>query len=204
MIRCSRTALTRIILAAAALLAAPISSWAGGPGFHGGAGFHGGPGFRGGPCWHGGWCGRGGWGWYPGIGINLNFYPGCYGPGYYPVDGPYVAPVVVPPPGYQASYPPQSPPPGGPPAPAENTARFQVRMPAGENEVWLNGVRTRQTGAQQWYKSPPMTPGEDYSYEVRARWTENGQTVERTRTVLIHANDRVTIDLTEPSGTARK
>jgi uncharacterized protein (TIGR03000 family) len=163
----------------------------GGGGFHGG-GFHGG-GFHGGygrGGWGGGWgwgwggWGWGGWGWDGGWGGDWG-WPGYYGWDYgYPArDFGY--------PGYYLAA----------PAPTDGLAHFKVTLPTADAQVWLNGKATEQTGKDRLFKSPPITPGQDYSYEVRARWLENGQPVERTQTVTVRANKRQEIDLTKPADT---
>jgi uncharacterized protein (TIGR03000 family) len=84
------------------------------------------------------------------------------------------------------------------PAPTDGLAHFSVAVPAANAEVWLNGERTAQTGTDRRFKSPPIDPNKDYSYEVKARWLENGKPVERTQTVLVQANQRLTVDLAKP------
>jgi uncharacterized protein (TIGR03000 family) len=97
-----------------------------------------------------------------------------------------------------------STPPEAAPESRDNTAHLQIRSPGPDTEIWLNGVRTRQTGAEQQYRTPPMTTGQQFSYEIRGRWTENGKPVEVTKTVLIQAKDQLTVDLAQPSRTASK
>jgi uncharacterized protein (TIGR03000 family) len=194
--------LARIIqvLAVAAFLSAAAPGWAGGHGgggghggthgggFHGG-GFHGG--FHGG-SFHGGWGGYGwggygygwggyGWGW-PGYAWGWPGYGWDYAPGYYP--------------GYDLGYPGYS---GAATMPNDGLAHFRVTVPAADAQVWLNGQRTEQTGKDRHFKSPPIAPGKDYSYEVRARWLENGRSVERTQMVVVRANQRLSIDVAKPS-----
>ncbi|HEX5271091.1 MAG TPA: hypothetical protein VFW33_11410, partial [Gemmataceae bacterium] len=42
-----------------------------------------------------------------------------------------------------------------------------------------------------------------YTYEVRARWTENGREVERTKTVPVKANGVATVDFAAAAGGSR-
>jgi uncharacterized protein (TIGR03000 family) len=74
----------------------------------------------------------------------------------------------------------------------EPVAHFTVEVPANA-EVYLEGVRTRQTGPQRVFASPPLSPGRQYIYEVRARWVENGQPVEQTRNLVVTAGQRYTV-----------
>jgi uncharacterized protein (TIGR03000 family) len=85
-------------------------------------------------------------------------------------------------------------------APASTTerdaARLNVRLPDANAEVWVEGQRTQQRGTTREYISPPLNPDKNYIYEVRARWTENGQEKERTKTVSVRANGTATVDFT--------
>ena len=70
-------------------------------------------------------------------------------------------------------------------------------MPA-DVEVWIEGIKTQQTGAERQFVLPPLSPGQDYMYELKARWTENGRPVTRTRQILVRAGDRGGVDFTQP------
>jgi uncharacterized protein (TIGR03000 family) len=85
----------------------------------------------------------------------------------------------------QAFYPPN--------AQGNMPAIIDVRVPA-DAQIWFDGESTSQTGTERLFRSPPLQPGQDYSYEVKARWTENGQDVDRTRKVRIHAGERVSVN----------
>jgi uncharacterized protein (TIGR03000 family) len=75
-------------------------------------------------------------------------------------------------------------------------AQFTVEVPAGA-EVYLEGVKTRQTGTSRVFVSPPLIPGQQYTYEVRARWTDNGQPVEQTRSLAVMAGQRLSVRFPE-------
>ena len=79
-----------------------------------------------------------------------------------------------------------------------NAALVNVRLPDANAEVWVEGQQTRQRGTWREYISPPLNPDRDYVYDIRARWTENGKEVERTRTVPVQANGVATVDFTAP------
>jgi uncharacterized protein (TIGR03000 family) len=53
---------------------------------------------------------------------------------------------------------------------------------------------------RQFY-SPPLAPGR-YSYEVRARWTENGREVNQTQQVQVTPGARVEVDFPMASKSA--
>ncbi len=76
------------------------------------------------------------------------------------------------------------------------TARVKVSLPDPDAQVWFEGQLTRQRGTQRGFVSPPLDPGQDYVYDVRARWTENGREVERTQTVRVRADGVATVEFT--------
>ena len=79
---------------------------------------------------------------------------------------------------------------------ANAPAAITVAVPPGA-QVWFDGVLTTDTAAVRQFTSPPLTPGVDYAYDVRAQWTDpGGVTVDQTRHLLIHAGDQVTVDFT--------
>jgi uncharacterized protein (TIGR03000 family) len=79
--------------------------------------------------------------------------------------------------------------------PAAAPARVEVRVPPAA-DVWFGSVRTKQTGAARLFESPELTPGKQYAYEVRARWREGGNEVERTRRIIVSAGARAVVDFT--------
>jgi uncharacterized protein (TIGR03000 family) len=197
-----------------------------GGGFHGtafrgggfrGAGFRGG-GWRGGYGWNRGyrgwgwnrgyggwggwgwpWYGWGGWGWpwYGSYGYYPSYYYG-YSPSYYDYSTYPYTDYTYP---YSYSYVPSttdysyySP----ASAAASNTVELNVQVPA-DAQVWIDGYKTTQTGTLRHYTSPPLTPGTNYSYDIRARWMDNGKPVERDKKVAIHAGEEINMNMMEVS-----
>jgi uncharacterized protein (TIGR03000 family) len=203
-------------LAAVLLAATPAEAQRRGGGWRGG-GWSGG-GWRGGGWgrdWDGGW-GRG-WGW-GGVAIGLGsgsyaggYYPGYAYGGYYPgyassygspfytaypsgfvTDGyAYTGPATM---ATQSSFYPPSPATTNP-----NVAHVHVRVPA-DATVWFEGDQMTQTGTERDFVSPPLTPGQNYSYDVKARWMRDGQPVEQSRTVRVRAGETSTVDFNAPAG----
>ncbi len=200
-------ALRAMTLTAALLVlsACPPTASAGGGsgGYRGGSGGYGGyrggyDGYRGG---YGGYRGYGdyrgyrGYGYYPGIGIGIGFYgPYDYGYDYGYGNSPAYLysqpPVVVAAPNSNTNETAGAAPPA---ESVDDRALMQVLVPA-DAEVWFNGNPTTQRGEKRVFESTVLTPGHDYKYDIHARWTENGQTVDQTRTVVVHANARVGVD----------
>jgi uncharacterized protein (TIGR03000 family) len=139
-----------------------------------------------------------------GLGYGGSYYPSYYYGGYpyssygYGSGVPYVGggslyttPGIT---GYSSAYPPtqqqQTP-------PKDDAAHLLVIVP--ENaELWFNGTKTSQQGPQREFVSPPLTPGKRYTYEIKARWMQEGKPVEEVRNVSVQANGWQRIDLTKP------
>jgi uncharacterized protein (TIGR03000 family) len=75
---------------------------------------------------------------------------------------------------------------------------LEVTVPNPAAEVFVEGGRTRSVGKTRTFISPPLETGTRYTYEVKARWTEDGKEVEQTRRVPVRAGDRVQVDFTRP------
>ena len=81
----------------------------------------------------------------------------------------------------------------------ETIAHIDVRVPASA-EVWVEGAKTKQAGSLRHFVSPPLTPGKDFVYDIRARWTDaNGRVVDLTRHVPVHAGSQVLENFTAPA-----
>ena len=72
----------------------------------------------------------------------------------------------------------------------------KVSQPAAE--VFVDGVKTAQTGTDRLYESPPLEAGKEYAYEIVARWVERGATIERKKSVTGKPGEVVRVDLTIP------
>ncbi len=188
---------------AALLLALPsdVTAGGGGGGGHGGGGGGGGHGGGGGGG-RGGFGGGGGRGFEGGRGFGgfggygFGGYGFGYGGGYGFLGGPDYPPVSVinpsatvltggasamPPASQSLYYTPQQPP------ISDNRALVRVRLPA-DAVLWFDGVQTAQTGPEREFTTPPLTPGKDFVYDVKARWMQDGQPVERVLQIQVRAN----------------
>jgi len=80
-------------------------------------------------------------------------------------------------------------------AASENAAHVRVSVPANAR-LWFQDQETSQRGSERVFYSPPLTPGKEFIYTLKASWTnENGQEVTRSRQVRVHAGDFVNVDL---------
>ena len=78
-----------------------------------------------------------------------------------------------------------------------------VSAPA-DAQIWFDGARTNSTGPVREFQSPPLTPGQQYSYEVRARWNENGREVTQTQHVQFTAGAHFEVEFRGENKTAEK
>ena len=68
-------------------------------------------------------------------------------------------------------------------------AVLSVQVPTGAT-VSVEGADTKQTGTDRVFVSPPLKPGQDYSYTVKAQWKLNDKAVEQTQKVTVRAGRR--------------
>ena len=85
------------------------------------------------------------------------------------------------------------------PGQQQTGANVRVIVPNPDAEIWFNNAPTQQRGFERLFASGPIEPG-NYAYTIKARWTENGQAVERTRTVQVQPGQPVTVDLRANQG----
>jgi uncharacterized protein (TIGR03000 family) len=81
---------------------------------------------------------------------------------------------------------------------AENKALLHVSLPA-DAELWLNGKRMGRTGPERDFISPQLQEGETYTYEIKARWTQDGRPQEETIEAKVRANKTTNVRLGESS-----
>jgi uncharacterized protein (TIGR03000 family) len=96
---------------------------------------------------------------------------------------------------YQAFYP--------PPAviPTDTSALINLTVPA-DAEIWFDDTKTTSTGTARQFNSPPLTAGK-HSYEIRARWRENGREVTQTQQVEVTPSAHVSVSFPVPLKTAK-
>jgi uncharacterized protein (TIGR03000 family) len=75
----------------------------------------------------------------------------------------------------------------------ENVVHITVRV-APSAEIWFEGEKTTQTGSLRQFTSPPITSDGECTYEIRARWSEGGREIDRTRKVSFRAGDQFTVN----------
>jgi uncharacterized protein (TIGR03000 family) len=85
----------------------------------------------------------------------------------------------------------------------DNTAHITATVPA-DAEIWINGVETQTTRTVRQFQSPPLTPGNRYGYEIRARWSENGREVTQTQKIAVTAGSQTRVTFPTTAQTAAK
>ena len=71
-------------------------------------------------------------------------------------------------------------------------AHITVEVPA-DAQLWLDGQPTKQEGATRRFVTPELTKGENYTYELRVRWTEDGRQVEQTKQIVVQSGAELSI-----------
>jgi uncharacterized protein (TIGR02246 family) len=80
---------------------------------------------------------------------------------------------------------------------AQGGAVITIVVPP-DAEVFFDGTPTTQKGSERRFTSPPLEVGRKYEYAIRARWTQNGRMVERTRRVSVNGGADVRVDFLTP------
>jgi uncharacterized protein (TIGR03000 family) len=75
---------------------------------------------------------------------------------------------------------------------ANRTAHVTVKVPAGA-VLSFNGYQTTSAGPVREFDTPPLAPGR-YTYEVQARWQEDGYGVTQEKQVVVTPGARLELD----------
>jgi uncharacterized protein (TIGR03000 family) len=84
-----------------------------------------------------------------------------------------------------------------PVAAAPAPAVVSIHVPA-EAEVWFDSNKTQQTGNDRTFQSPPLPGGRAYHYAVRARWVQDGKTMEQFQMVKVQAGQQSRVQFPQP------
>jgi uncharacterized protein (TIGR03000 family) len=76
-------------------------------------------------------------------------------------------------------------------------ARFQMKMPSADAELWIGKNMTKHQGIDRDFESPELDASKEYAYEFIARWTENGEPKAALRKVQFKAGAAINIDFTQ-------
>jgi uncharacterized protein (TIGR03000 family) len=71
-------------------------------------------------------------------------------------------------------------------------AYITVSVPAG-SRLWFEGRPVHSMGRVRQFRSPPLAPGHEYVYDIRARWRQHGRLVTQTRQVAVSSGGAIAI-----------
>lgn len=134
-----------------------------------------------------------GHGWYPGSNgfiPGYGYYPGNFESRYPWLNGPDSFDYTRTPP--RGKTPPDHAILAESPLPP-HSALLTLRVPT-DAAIWIAGNKTEQQGDLRTFVTPSLPPGRIFSYEIRARWKQDGQPIEQTKEVDVRSDDRLTVD----------
>jgi len=76
----------------------------------------------------------------------------------------------------------------------DQSVLLEMRLPVSTAELFIDGQRTNQTGVLRTFRSPPLDKDKRYTYEIEARWQEDGKPISRLEKVVVEAGQQVRID----------
>jgi uncharacterized protein (TIGR03000 family) len=85
-----------------------------------------------------------------------------------------------------------------PQAQTDTSVQIVVKVPAGA-ELWFNGWKTSSTGPVREFQSPSLAPGR-YSYDIRARWQENGKEVTQSQRIAVSPGTNTEVNFPSTPG----
>jgi uncharacterized protein (TIGR03000 family) len=127
-------------------------------------------------------CGCGGFSYGSPSGVRMG-----YG-GYSGAPGVYMAQVPMSPPLAQ-------------PVPQAAPATVVVNLPA-DARLSVQGQPTRSNSSRRVFVSPPLEPGQSYSYTLKAQVVRDGQPLSVTREVAVRPGGRTEVNIDFPTATA--
>jgi uncharacterized protein (TIGR03000 family) len=73
-----------------------------------------------------------------------------------------------------------------------NAATITVLVPNADTQVWFDDAGTSQRGMERVFTTPALKQAGTYT--IKARWTENGRTVDRQREVRVQPGQSATVN----------
>jgi uncharacterized protein (TIGR03000 family) len=86
--------------------------------------------------------------------------------------------------------------------PIADVARIEVRLPDPDGTLWVQGQQMTTTGSVRHFRSPQLDPSQQYTYNLKAQWNDNGKLVTDERQVKVQANGLAVVDFTQPTATS--
>jgi uncharacterized protein (TIGR03000 family) len=88
-------------------------------------------------------------------------------------------------------------------APPSTTALITVLLPDNA-DLWFDRTKMTGTGTSRVFVTPQLTPGQKYTYTLRARWADNGGTKEQARTLVFAPGANLDVSFPAPPGAGEK
>jgi len=79
-----------------------------------------------------------------------------------------------------------------PATPTELRARLALTVPM-QSRVTVGGKEVDAKAAPVMLESPPLQPGQSYTFDLRVTWPEGNKSEERTRSVTVGAGDQTSL-----------
>lgn len=71
-------------------------------------------------------------------------------------------------------------------------AHVEIKVPANA-ELWFDGNKMSQTGTERRFMTPPLELNHAYSYDVQAKWTENGKEVSKSQKLVVRGGQQASM-----------
>lgn len=82
--------------------------------------------------------------------------------------------------------------------PVKQPIKLRVLLPAEDAKLYFFDKLMQTKGTERQFTTPPIVPGENYYYDIKAVWEPNNYTtITRTRRIDVKAGGSYTIDLTK-------
>ena len=90
-------------------------------------------------------------------------------------------------------------PPTDAPSAAREPATIRVTLPA-DARLTVDGHPTQSTSAERLFLSPPLEPGQDYRYTLKAEFVREGKTLTVRQDVIVRPGRETAVSLDVPAG----
>ena len=82
-------------------------------------------------------------------------------------------------------------------------ARITVKLPM-DARLWVDNVNCPLTSDERSFKTPALTPGQQYYYTLRMEVEKDGRVVSENRRVFVAAGQQVNVDFNTATVTAQR
>ncbi len=79
-----------------------------------------------------------------------------------------------------------------------NASTLTVRVPNADAQVWFDDSPTQQRGMERTFNTPALQQAGTYT--IKARWNENGRTVDQERRVQVRPGQQAMVDFRTTPG----